>query len=103
MGQHDRARPGWRDDRAVVGFVLSRLGDPRLDRRILSVGRRRGGPRGPPAAAMNSGGVLLEVEDYSGAFRAANGDPSPVLHHVSFQLRTRAITAIVGETGSGKS
>jgi ABC-type dipeptide/oligopeptide/nickel transport system ATPase component len=48
-------------------------------------------------------GVLLEVDDYGGAFQTPTGELSPVLHHVSFQLRRRVITAIVGETGSGKS
>jgi ABC-type glutathione transport system ATPase component len=47
--------------------------------------------------------VLLEVQDYSGGFRSSTGEFSPVLHRVSFQIRRRAITAIVGETGSGKS
>jgi ABC-type glutathione transport system ATPase component len=46
---------------------------------------------------------LLEVENYSGSFRSKNGELSPVLHHVSYRLRNRAITAVVGETGSGKS
>ena len=47
--------------------------------------------------------ALLEVQDYSGAFRLPNGDLTPVLHHVSFDLQRHVITAIVGETGSGKS
>ncbi|MEI6160816.1 MAG: ATP-binding cassette domain-containing protein, partial [Roseococcus sp.] len=46
---------------------------------------------------------LLEVEGLSGAFHAPNGDVTPVLHEVSFGLRAGATTAIVGETGSGKS
>jgi ABC-type glutathione transport system ATPase component len=46
---------------------------------------------------------LLEVENYSGSFRAKSGQLAPVLHQVSFRLRTHAITAVVGETGSGKS
>jgi ABC-type glutathione transport system ATPase component len=46
---------------------------------------------------------LLEVDNYSGSFRANSGQLSPVLHHVSYRLRTHAITAVVGETGSGKS
>ena len=48
-------------------------------------------------------GVLLEVAHYSGGFRAGNGALTPVLHDVSYQLRTSRITAVVGETGSGKS
>ncbi|PZW39441.1 peptide/nickel transport system ATP-binding protein/oligopeptide transport system ATP-binding protein [Humitalea rosea] len=47
--------------------------------------------------------VLLSVENFSGAFRAADGRLTPVLHDVNFALRTGAITAVVGETGSGKS
>jgi ABC-type glutathione transport system ATPase component len=47
--------------------------------------------------------ALLEVENYSGAFRSRTGELTPVLHHVSYRLRTGAITAVVGETGSGKS
>ena len=39
MGQHDRPRPGWRDDRPVVGLVLPRLGDPGPHRRVLPSGR----------------------------------------------------------------
>src|SRR5260221_8691366 len=46
---------------------------------------------------------LLEVQDFSGAFRSKTGELTPVLHHVSYQLRTHALTAVVGETGSGKS
>jgi ABC-type glutathione transport system ATPase component len=48
-------------------------------------------------------GTLLRVENYSGGFRAADGGFTPILHDVSFGLRAGAITAIVGETGSGKS
>jgi ABC-type glutathione transport system ATPase component len=47
--------------------------------------------------------VLLEVRNFSGAFRAADGQLAPVLHSVSYQLKSGAITAVVGETGSGKS
>ncbi len=47
--------------------------------------------------------ALLEVEAYSGAFRAADGSLSPVLHDVSYRLAPGVITAVVGETGSGKS
>jgi ABC-type glutathione transport system ATPase component len=46
---------------------------------------------------------LLEVEGLSGAFRSPVGDLTPVLHAVSFGLRAGVTTAIVGETGSGKS
>lgn len=47
--------------------------------------------------------ALLEVEDFSGAFRSRAGALTPVLHNVSYGLREGAITAVVGETGSGKS
>ncbi len=47
--------------------------------------------------------LLLEVEGLSGAFRGPHGDLTPVLHGVSFGLRAGTTTAIVGETGSGKS
>ena len=47
--------------------------------------------------------ALLEVEDFSGGFRAETGDFTPVLHGVSFRLKTGTMTAVVGESGSGKS
>jgi ABC-type glutathione transport system ATPase component len=47
--------------------------------------------------------VLLEIESYSGAFRSETGELTPVLHQVSYRLEKGAITAVVGETGSGKS
>jgi ABC-type glutathione transport system ATPase component len=46
---------------------------------------------------------LLEVEALSGAFRSPGGELSPVLFDVGFALESGVITAIVGETGSGKS
>lgn len=46
---------------------------------------------------------ILEVIDYSGAFRSRAGELSPVLHNVSYSLKPGVITAVVGETGSGKS
>jgi ABC-type glutathione transport system ATPase component len=48
-------------------------------------------------------GELLEIENYSGAFRSPTGEMTPVLHDVSYRLRMGAMTAVVGETGSGKS
>ena len=47
--------------------------------------------------------VLLEVENYSGAFWSPANELVPVLHQVSYQLQAGAMTAVVGETGSGKS
>jgi len=46
---------------------------------------------------------LLEIEGLSGGFRASDGTLTPVLHDVSFAVPAGAITALVGETGSGKS
>jgi len=53
------------------------------------------------AAAVSD--ALLEIENYSGAFRNEDGGLVPVLHQVSYRLKTGKITAVVGETGSGKS
>jgi ABC-type dipeptide/oligopeptide/nickel transport system ATPase component len=47
-------------------------------------------------------GYLLRVRDYSGGFKTPSGFKE-VLDNVSFGLREGALTAIVGETGSGKS
>lgn len=47
--------------------------------------------------------ALLEVEAFSGAFRAETGDLVPVLHGVTYRLETGLMTAVVGESGSGKS
>jgi ABC-type glutathione transport system ATPase component len=48
------------------------------------------------------GRALVRVRDYTGGFSSGVGF-TPVLERVSFDLRESAITAIVGETGSGKS
>lgn len=45
---------------------------------------------------------LLEVQELSGGFRSGP-ELTHVLHDVTFSLRTHRMTAIVGETGSGKS
>lgn len=55
------------------------------------------------AAAPLNAAPLLEIENYSGSFRARNGDLTPVLYNVSLKLKTGVITAVVGETGSGKT
>jgi ABC-type dipeptide/oligopeptide/nickel transport system ATPase component len=57
----------------------------------------------PRLAAPTNPAPLLEIENYSGSFRARNGDLNPVLHNVSLQLRSGVMTAVVGETGSGKT
>ncbi|WP_158292154.1 ABC transporter ATP-binding protein [Paracraurococcus ruber] len=46
---------------------------------------------------------LLRVDGLGGAFRRRDGGLTPVLHDVSFALQPGCITAVVGETGSGKS
>jgi ABC-type glutathione transport system ATPase component len=46
--------------------------------------------------------VLARVREYTGGFRSGSR-LTTVLDKVSFDLRASAITAIVGETGSGKS
>jgi ABC-type dipeptide/oligopeptide/nickel transport system ATPase component len=46
---------------------------------------------------------VLEIENYSGAFRTKTGDLSHVLYDVSYRLKPGIVTAVVGETGSGKS
>ncbi|MCU1620991.1 MAG: hypothetical protein JWR41_2997 [Modestobacter sp.] len=46
--------------------------------------------------------TILDVTDFSGGFTSPTGF-TPVLHQVSFGLRRSVMTAIVGETGSGKT
>ena len=46
---------------------------------------------------------LLEISGLSGGFVSGGGELTPVLKDVSFALARNATTAIVGETGSGKS
>jgi len=46
---------------------------------------------------------ILTVTGLSGEFRSASGQRTPVLHSVDLAARRGAITAIVGETGSGKT
>jgi ABC-type glutathione transport system ATPase component len=55
----------------------------------------------PPEPAPS--GPILTVEHLSGEFRRPDGGSRAVLDDVSFALRRGAITAIVGETGSGKT
>ena len=55
---------------------------------------------GTPAAAANA---ILTISGLRGGFPAPRGDVAEVLHGVTFSLRRRAVTAIVGETGSGKT
>lgn len=46
---------------------------------------------------------LLTIDGLSGGFPDADGRILPVLHEVSYALMPGQITAVVGETGSGKS
>jgi ABC-type glutathione transport system ATPase component len=46
---------------------------------------------------------ILTVTGLSGEFRSATGERTAVLHSVDLAVRRGAITAIVGETGSGKT
>ncbi|OLT00300.1 hypothetical protein BJF90_36115 [Pseudonocardia sp. CNS-004] len=48
-------------------------------------------------------GETLRVEGLSGGFRSAEGGFTEILKSVSFSIETGTITAVVGETGSGKS
>ena len=47
--------------------------------------------------------ALLAVEEYSGGFRGMDGTVSPTLQAVSYGVQPGRMTAVVGETGSGKS
>jgi ABC-type glutathione transport system ATPase component len=46
---------------------------------------------------------ILEVDGFSGGFISRTGDFTPVLKDASLALNRSALTAIVGETGSGKT
>lgn len=46
---------------------------------------------------------LLEISGLAGGFETPDGDVVPVLHEVGFSIVRNETTAIVGETGSGKS
>src|SRR5882757_2858345 len=49
-----------------------------------------------------AGDAILEIENYGGYFSTST-DHAPTLKGVTYSLARGAITAIVGETGSGKS
>jgi len=59
----------------------------------VSPAARRRAPAGDP---------ILEIENYGGYFSTST-DHAPTLKDVTYSLTRGAITAIVGETGSGKS
>lgn len=46
---------------------------------------------------------ILQVENFSGGFLSKTGEMTQILHDVSYTLERGKITAVVGETGSGKS
>jgi ABC-type glutathione transport system ATPase component len=56
-----------------------------------------------PTTRIGETESVLEVLDFSGGFVGADGAVTPVLDEVSFSIRRSSLTAIVGETGSGKS
>ncbi|MGR3805674.1 ATP-binding cassette domain-containing protein [Marinibacterium profundimaris] len=47
--------------------------------------------------------AILEIENFSGGFMSPAGEYNQVLHDVGYCLPRGAMTAVVGETGSGKS
>ncbi|WP_052850151.1 ABC transporter ATP-binding protein [Streptomyces avicenniae] len=66
-------------------------------------GKTTSAPRtGAAPAPGDDTGPLLSVTGLSGAFHTAHGS-TQVLHDVTFDVPRGGITAVVGETGSGKS
>jgi ABC-type glutathione transport system ATPase component len=55
------------------------------------------------AVATDRSDDILKLSGLSGEFRSPSGERSPVLHSVDLAIRRGVITAIVGETGSGKT
>jgi ABC-type glutathione transport system ATPase component len=58
---------------------------------------------GPDIALGRDPEFVLEVVDFSGGFVGTGGAVTQVLDEVAFSIRRSSLTAIVGETGSGKS
>ncbi|MGA2928568.1 MAG: ABC transporter ATP-binding protein [Solirubrobacteraceae bacterium] len=56
-----------------------------------------------PATGASTSGGILEIADLTGGFRSTSADYTPILEGVSFSVGRGTMTAIVGETGSGKS
>jgi ABC-type glutathione transport system ATPase component len=54
-------------------------------------------------SAQPADAAILEIAGLSGGFASPAGDYTPILDNVSFTVATGTTTAIVGETGSGKS
>jgi ABC-type glutathione transport system ATPase component len=46
---------------------------------------------------------ILSIQGLTGGFTSASGEFRPTLNDVAFTLRRSALTAVVGETGSGKT
>jgi ABC-type glutathione transport system ATPase component len=46
---------------------------------------------------------ILEISGYSGGFQPSSGQFTPVLDDVGFSVTRSSLTALVGETGSGKT
>lgn len=61
------------------------------------------GAGGGGVSGAREGGELLRVSRYSGGFGVGGRDVAPVLKEVSFAVAGSAVTAVVGETGSGKT
>ena len=57
-------------------------------------------PQGTPIDMADSGGVGVRLSDVSFAYDDAEGD---VISHLSFDFRPATCTAILGETGAGKT
>ncbi len=56
-----------------------------------------------PQARHETADAVLEIRGLSGGFTTPDGQFTPILHDVGFAVARGTITAIVGETGSGKS
>jgi oligopeptide/dipeptide ABC transporter ATP-binding protein len=59
-------------------------------------------PGSPPGSQAPPGSPVLEIRDFSVAYRTPAGDVRAV-DHVSIDLRAGEVVGLVGESGSGKS
>src|SRR5436305_12014552 len=55
------------------------------------------------AVGTDASGDILTIRGLRGEFRSGSGERTEVLHGVDLAVRRGVITAIVGETGSGKT